>query len=80
MTPLGYVVVPVEFTECRHLKSAVKALADKLLLLNPAWASAAALPARDAPFVDDRGPQGPNALRIAGTIIHPSQSRELATD
>jgi dimethylargininase len=72
VAPLGYLVVPVEFTGCLHLKSAVTALADELLLMNPAWVSAAAFPARTL-LVDDREPQGANALRIEDTIIYPSQ-------
>lgn len=73
VAPFGYLVVPVEFTGCLHLKSAVTALADELLLLNPAWVSAAAFPGRAALFVDDREPCGANALRIAGTVVYPSQ-------
>jgi dimethylargininase len=73
VAPSGYQVVPVEFTGCLHLKSAVTALADDLLLLNPAWVSSAVFPSCDAVFVDDREPHGANALRAAGTIIYPSQ-------
>ena len=73
MAPLGYEVVPVEFAGCLHLKSAVTALADDLLLLNPAWVSAAAFPACDALPVDAREPHGANALRVAGTVVYPSQ-------
>ena len=35
--PLGYRVVPVPVTGCLHLKSAVTALDDERLLVNPAW-------------------------------------------
>lgn len=73
VAPFGYRVVPVEFAGCLHLKSAVTALADELLVLNPAWVSAAAFPACDALLVDAREPHGANALRIAGTIIYPSR-------
>jgi dimethylargininase len=71
VTPLGYRVVPVDFTGCLHLKSAVTAIADGLLLLNPAWVSAAAFPECEAVFVDEREPYAANALRIAGTIVYP---------
>ena len=71
--PFGYRVIPVEFTGCLHLKSAVTAVADELLLLNPAQVSAAAFAACEALFVDEREPCAANALRIAGTIIFPSQ-------
>jgi len=72
VAPFGYQVVPVEFTGCLHLKSAVTALADDLLLLNPAWVSASSFPGREAVLVDDREPHGANALRFAGTILYPS--------
>ena len=73
VAPFGYRVVPVEFTGCLHLKSAVTALADELLLLNPALVSPAAFPACEAVFVDDREPSAANALRVAGTIVYPSE-------
>lgn len=73
VAPLGYRVVPVEFTGCLHLKSAVTTLAADLLLLNPAWVSAAAFPDCQALFIDDREPYAANALRIADTILYPSQ-------
>ena len=71
--PFGYEVVSVEFTGCLHLKSAVTALADGLLLHNPAWVSAAAFPGCDVVAVDEREPQAANALLIDGTIVFPSQ-------
>ena len=72
VAPFGYRVVPVAFTGCLHLKSAVTALANELLLLNPAWVAAGAFPACEALLVDDREPYAANALQLAGTIIYPS--------
>ncbi len=72
VAPFGYRVVAVEFAGCLHLKSAVTALADDLLLMNPAWVSPAAFPAIEALFVDEREPYAANALGIAGTIVYPS--------
>lgn len=71
--PFGYDVVPVEFAGCLHLKSAVTAVDDAVLLLNPAWVSPAAFPGLEAMPVDDREPYAANALRIAGTVIYPSE-------
>ena len=71
--PFGYTVVPVAFEGCLHLKSAVTALGDELLLLNPVWVSAEAFPGLETLLVDDREPYAGNALRVAGTIIYPSQ-------
>ena len=70
--PFGYRVVPVEFSRCLHLKSAVTALADDLLLLNPTCVTAAAFPGYKALFVDDREPGAANALRVADTIVYPA--------
>ena len=68
-----YRVLPVEFSGCLHLKSAVTAVADGLLLLNPAWISGAAFLGCDTLPIDKRESYGANALRIAGTVIYPSQ-------
>ncbi len=73
VAPLGYRVVPVEFTGCLHLKSAVTALSDELLLVNPAWVPVAAFPGCEAVPADEREPHAANALRIGGTIVFPSQ-------
>jgi len=72
VAPFGYKVVPVEFTGCLHLKSAVTALADGLLLLNPACVAAASFPDCEAVAVDEREPAAANALRVEGTVVFPS--------
>ena len=71
--PIDVARATAQHTGCLHLKSAVTALAEESLLLNPAWVSAAAFPDHEAVFVDDREPYAANALCVAGTIIHPSQ-------
>jgi dimethylargininase len=43
ISPLGYRVVAAPVRECLHLKSAVTALPDGRLLLNPAWVEMSAL-------------------------------------
>jgi dimethylargininase len=73
VAPLAYEVVAVEFTGCLHLKSAVTALADGLLLHNPAWVSAAAFPSCDAVAVDEHEPHAANALLVDWAIVFPSQ-------
>ena len=73
VTPFGYRVVPVEFTGCLHLKSAVTELADGALLLNPAWVAAAAFAPREAVAVDAREPYAANALNVAGTVVFPAE-------
>ena len=73
VAPFDYVVVPVEFTGCLHLKSAVTAVADGVLLLNPAWVSLAAFPDCEALPVDAREPHAANALMIAGALVFPAE-------
>ena len=68
-----YRVVPVEFTGCLHLKSAVTALADELLLMNPAWISESAFAGCETLHVDPRETYAANALRIADSVVYPSQ-------
>jgi dimethylargininase len=71
--PHGYRVVPVAFTGCLHLKSAVTAIAEDLLLMNPAWVEKDAFPGLDAVFVDEREPHAANALPIGETVVFPAQ-------
>jgi dimethylargininase len=68
-----YRVLPVEFTGCLHLKSAVTVVADGLLLVNPVWISAGAFPAYEVVPIDDSESYAANALRIADAVIYPSQ-------
>lgn len=72
VAPFAYRVVPVEFSGCLHLKSAVTLVADALLLANPDWVSAAAFPGYQVLPVDRREPHAANALRITDTLVYPS--------
>ena len=69
LAPFDYRVIPVEFTGCLHLKSAVTRIADELLLANPEWVSSSPFRPLEAIPVDPREPYGANALRIAGTVV-----------
>jgi dimethylargininase len=55
------------------LKSAVTAVADRLLLMNPAWVSASDFPGCSVLAVDPREPYGANALRLGRSVVYPSQ-------
>jgi dimethylargininase len=78
LQPLGYEVIPVEMKGCLHLKSAVTALDDQVLLANPAWFD-------NKPFEDyriiavpDEEPHAANALRIGNTIcLHDGYRRTV---
>ena len=68
----NYTVQPVDVHGCLHLKSAVTALRDDLLLMNPAWLPAHAFPGIQRIEVDPSEPYAANALRIGDTLIYPS--------
>ena len=69
LTPFGYVVVDTVVRGCLHLKSAVTALADDLLLANRDWISPAAFDGFTLVDVDASEPHAANALRIGSRII-----------
>ena len=67
----GYQVRAVDVQGCLHLKSAVTALADDLLLVNTAWISRDELRDFDLVEIDPAEPYGANALRIGHDIVYP---------
>ena len=71
LAPFGYVVVDVPISRCLHLKSAVTALGDALLLMNQAWAPRDVFEGFDVLDVDPGEPMAANALRIRGRVIYP---------
>ena len=72
LDPLGYAVADVVVEGCLHLKSAVTALADGLLLVNAAWIDCAALGGLTCVEVDPDEPSAANALRLEDRIMFPS--------
>jgi dimethylargininase len=73
VAPFGYHVVPVDFSGCLHLKSAVTAVADRTLLVNAAWVSASAFPGCSVLCIDPREPYAANVLRVGRSLVYPSQ-------
>jgi dimethylargininase len=69
----GYSVREVRVHGCLHLKSAVTAVADDLLLANRRWLSADDLPALDVLDVHPEEPFGANALRIGDAIVYAAE-------
>ena len=55
------------------LKSAATALEEGLVLHNPAWVSADSFSGLETMVVDEREPHAGNALRVADTIVYPSE-------
>jgi dimethylargininase len=68
----GYEVRPVPVSGCLHLKSAVTALRDDLVLINPAWVDPRQLgvPHQAA---DPSEPFAANALPVGGQVIHAAE-------
>jgi dimethylargininase len=71
MEPAGYQVRGIAVQGCLHLKSAVAAVGDRLLLINPAWIDRAAFGDMGIVEVDPAEPQAANALRVGGAVIVP---------
>jgi dimethylargininase len=65
----GYRATPIEVKGCLHLKTAVTALDEETLLLNPSWIDGAALPRVRKLIVPPDEPFGANALVVNG-IVH----------
>ena len=66
----GYEVEAVSFEGCLHLKSAASHVADDVVLLNPAWLSAARFDSFRIIEIDPLEPFAANALRVGDGIIY----------
>lgn len=81
LRPWDYRVVAVEVSGCLHLKSAVTAVGDGLLLANPRWVPAGPFASLELLPVDETEPGAANALRLADAVIfpahHPRTARRL---
>ena len=66
----GYTVVGVGLGGCLHLKSAVTALADDLLLVNRDWVSIEPFSTVELIDVHPDEPSGANALRVGGEVVY----------
>lgn len=68
--PFGYTVVQARVRgECLHLKSAVTAIDDDRLLVNPAWVDTAAFEGFSLVEVAPEEPSAANVLRLADRLI-----------
>ena len=72
LAPYDYAVHAVDVRGCLHLKSAVTAIGDNLLLLNPAWLPDSSFVSFDRLDVDPAEPLAANALRIGDQVIYPT--------
>ena len=69
VAPHGYSVSGVRLGDALHLKTAVTALSDDLLLHNPAWVDAALFPGFNAVAVAPDEPFAANILRLPDRIL-----------
>jgi dimethylargininase len=70
LAPYGYRLTAIEVHGCLHLKSAVTAVGDDLLLINSAWLPSAPFGAFDRIDVHADEPAAANALSVGGQIIY----------
>jgi dimethylargininase len=72
VAPFGYAVRPATVRGCLHLKSAVTALDEETLLINPEWASECEFPGLDRIAVHADEPFGANIARVGGRLLYAS--------
>ena len=72
LEPFGYHTSVIAVTGCLHLKSAVTALDEYRLLLNPAWLPAASFASFDRLAVHPDEPAAANALAVGDCVVYPA--------
>jgi len=78
LSPLAITVTPIAVTACLHLKSAVTAVGDDLVLLNPAWIDRHLFAAYRVVHTDPGEPSAANALRVHDRVIYSSSHARTA--
>ena len=76
LKPFGYTVTAVPMQDCLHLKSAVTALSDDTVLINPDWVDAAYFSEYRQIRVDESEPHAANVVRVQGGILMPANFPE----
>jgi dimethylargininase len=69
LEPWGYEVVAVELHDCLHLKSAITALDDQTLLINPHWVDKNVFSSYNIIEIDPIEPWAANSIRVGETIF-----------
>jgi dimethylargininase len=75
VAPFGYTVEAVEMRGCLHLKTAATAVADGVVLVNPAWLPGRGFRGVERIEVHPDEPLAANALRVGDGVIHPAACR-----
>lgn len=78
VTRHGYTVSAVDVPGALHLKTAVTAIADDLILINPAWIASEAFDAFSAINVAEDEPFAANCLAVGGWVILDGAHRATA--
>jgi dimethylargininase len=71
LAPFGYSVEPVPVTGCLHLKSAVTALSEGQVLINPEWLDASLFNRYEQIAVDGAEPYAANVVRVGSSLLYP---------
>lgn len=66
-----YEVIAVDLANCLHLKSAVTAVGERTILINPSWVAPESFGGVDCIRIDPSEPDAANALLIDGQVIYP---------
>ena len=72
LTPFGYTVWEARLRGCLHLKSAVTALGEDVLLANRTWLDESPFADFDVLSVDPAEQMAANALRVGDRVIYPT--------
>jgi dimethylargininase len=72
LAPFDRIVCDVAVNGCLHLKSAVTAVDEKVLLMNPDWVARAAFSDVEIVEVHPSEPMAANALRVGDRVIYPA--------
>jgi dimethylargininase len=73
--PFGYTVEPVEVSGCLHLKTAISAVEENALLVNPQWVDVAPFRHLELIEIDRREPFAANVLRLGDRILAAAEHR-----
>ena len=76
--PLGYAVQAVDVSGCLHLKTAVSAASDEVLVINPDWVDRQAFEGATCIPVDPDEPFAANVLRVGDALISAAASPRTA--
>jgi dimethylargininase len=77
--PFGYRVTALPSPHALHLKTAVTALSERELLINPAWIDPALFTGLRCIEISPDEPFAANALPIGSTVIYPPAHRQTAS-